>query len=64
VANIIHLLTHHVDLLSDAFVVVKYCEVGHALLLLQDGLPLYFCPQLFQLQSNCRFLSSQRTKIC
>jgi len=29
VANIIHLLTHHVYLLSDAFVVVKYCEVGH-----------------------------------
>lgn len=24
-----HLLTCHVDLLSDAFVVVKYCEVGH-----------------------------------
>jgi len=29
VAKIIHLLTHLVDLLSNAFVVVKYCEVGH-----------------------------------
>jgi hypothetical protein len=24
-----HLLTHHVDLLPNAFVAVKYCEVGH-----------------------------------